>query len=167
MMDHADYWLAVDLARKALRDIPEDQRGAVMCEAATAFSGPDAIEHLSKVRASVSLRMQELIDEKFPLHETAEAYGDVPAVHARATAGRDERQPTGFFDLSAARQQASIRRQHRANSARQEVDAINRLTMSLDRFRRDLCFCLTDRVLGDAFDKGVCADDMGGQHDLK
>ena len=85
-MDHACYWLAVDIARKGLRDIPEDQRAAVMCEAVASFEGPDAIERLSKLRAAVSLRMQELIDAKFPLHETAQVYGDVPAVHARILA---------------------------------------------------------------------------------
>ncbi len=103
-MDHAYYWLAVDIARKALRDITEDQRAAVMAESAACFDGPDAIETLSKLRAAVSLRMQQLIDEKFPLHETAQVYGDVPAVHARATTRRGERRPRNFFDLSGYRE---------------------------------------------------------------
>ena len=87
-MDHAGYWLAVDIARKGLRDIPEDQRAAVMCEAVASFDGPDAIERLSKARAAISLRMQELIDEKFPLYEVSAVYGEHAAVRARVASAR-------------------------------------------------------------------------------
>ena len=75
-----------ELARSALNDMPDGARAAFLAEMLTELRGPRAIEQLSKARAAVSLRMQELIDAKFPLHETAQVYGDVPAVHARILA---------------------------------------------------------------------------------
>ncbi|WP_353429454.1 hypothetical protein [Paracoccus denitrificans] len=55
-----------EIARSALGDMPEGKRAAFLAELLTELRGPQAIDHLSKVRLAVSLRMQELIDEKFP-----------------------------------------------------------------------------------------------------
>ncbi len=77
-----------ELARSALNDMPDGARAAFLAEMLTELRGPQAIEQLSKARAAVSLRMQELIDEKFPLHELAEVYGAPAAVHARVVRGR-------------------------------------------------------------------------------
>ncbi|QFQ88235.1 hypothetical protein F8A10_12005 [Paracoccus kondratievae] len=62
-----------EIARSALNDMLEDKRAAFLAEMLTELRGPQAIEHLSTVRAAVSLRMQELIDEKFPLDGVAAA----------------------------------------------------------------------------------------------
>ncbi len=77
------------IARLAITEMSEADRAGLIAEYLVEFSGPDAIANLSRVRAAIGHRMQELIDEKFPLHETAQVYGDLPAVHARATAGVD------------------------------------------------------------------------------
>lgn len=80
-----------EIARSALNDMSEDRRAAFMAEVLVEMRGPHAIDLLSKVRAVVSLRMQELIDEKFPLHEMAAVYGDQDAVRARiSSVGRGE-----------------------------------------------------------------------------
>lgn len=79
-------FLAARAARSALRDLPEGQRAALMAEMLAEMAGPHALDHLSKVRLAVSLRMQEMIDEKFPLHEMAAVYGDQDAVRARISA---------------------------------------------------------------------------------
>lgn len=80
--DHAE------LARAALNDMPDGARAAFLAEMLTELRGPQAIEQLSKARAAVSLRMQELIDEWYPLHELAGLYGAPAAVHARVVRGR-------------------------------------------------------------------------------
>lgn len=98
--DHAE------IARSALNDMPEGARAAAMAEMLTELRGPQAIDHLSKVRAAVSLRMQELIDEKFPLHEMAAVYGEPAAVRVRMMAGVDlapGADETGVWTRSAPR----------------------------------------------------------------
>ncbi|MFT4013004.1 MAG: hypothetical protein QM682_06300 [Paracoccus sp. (in: a-proteobacteria)] len=82
MMPHSRFDLA-EIARSALNDMPEGKRAAFMTEILTELRGPHARDHLSNVRAAVSLRMQEIIDEKFPLHEVVAVYGDQDAVRAR------------------------------------------------------------------------------------
>lgn len=77
-----------EIARSALNDMPEGKRAAFLAEMLTELRGPQAIDLLSKARAAISQRMQELIDEKFPLHELAEAYGAPAAVRARMAEGR-------------------------------------------------------------------------------
>lgn len=77
-----------ELARSALNDMPDGARAAFLAEMLTELRGPQAIEQLSKARAAVSLRMQELIDEWYPLHELAGLYGAPAAVHARVVRGR-------------------------------------------------------------------------------
>lgn len=77
-----------ELARSVLNDMPEGERAAFLAEMLTELRGPQAIEQLSKARATVSLRMQELIDEKFPLSELVEVYGAPAAVHARVVGRR-------------------------------------------------------------------------------
>lgn len=72
-----------DLARGVLNDLPDLDRATLMAEMLTEMRGPRALELLSQVRASVSLRMQEIIDERYPLHELSEVYGGPAAVHAR------------------------------------------------------------------------------------
>lgn len=72
-----------EIARSALNDLTEDKRAAFFAEMLVELRGPHAIDLLSKVRTVLSLRMQELIDEKFPLHEMAAIYGDQDAVRAR------------------------------------------------------------------------------------
>lgn len=71
-----------EIARSALGDMPEGKRAAFLAEMLTEIRGPDALDHLSKVRAAVSLRMQELIDVRYLLHELAELDRDPSAVHA-------------------------------------------------------------------------------------
>lgn len=117
MMPNSRFDLA-EIARSALNDMPDSKRAAFLAEILTELRGPQAIEHLSQARAAVSLRMQELIDEKFPLHELAEVYGDVPVVRARTIAARNPKPKESLFDLTAARRQASIDRQRRVNAAR-------------------------------------------------
>ncbi len=159
-----------EIARSALNDMPEDKRAAFMAEMLTEFRGPRAIEHLSKVRAVVSLRMQEMIDGKFPLHEMAAVYGDPDAVRARISAAQPMR--VGFFDLAGARRHASILRNRRlvergANGSDQEVNGLPDRPVATEQCGHSLGFCKTDGVLSNALDKGVCTDDVGGQHDLK
>lgn len=72
-----------DLARTVLTEMSERDRVALMAEMAAALSGPRALDLLSQLRATASLRMQEIIDERYPLHELAEACGDAQAVHVR------------------------------------------------------------------------------------
>lgn len=55
-----------EIARSALGDMPEGKRAAFLAEMLIELRGPHALDHLSKVRAAVGLRIQELIDEKFP-----------------------------------------------------------------------------------------------------
>ena len=74
-----------DLARTVLTEMSERDRVALMAEIAAALSGPRALDLLSQLRATASLRMQEIIDERYPLHELAEVYGDAAAVRARTT----------------------------------------------------------------------------------
>lgn len=85
-MPEATYDLR-EIARSALGDMPEGKRAAFLAEMLTEIRGPQALDHLSKARAAVSLRMQELIDARYPLFELAEVYGDPAAVHARVFAG--------------------------------------------------------------------------------
>ncbi|MFV0409852.1 MAG: hypothetical protein ACK5LJ_09215 [Paracoccus sp. (in: a-proteobacteria)] len=108
------------ISRLAITQMSEADRAGLIAEYLIEFSGPDAIGCLSRLRTTINYRIQQLIDEKFPLRETAEAYGDVPAVHARATAGRDERQPRAFFDTAAMRGKA------RALRARRREDNLER-----------------------------------------
>lgn len=77
-----------EIARSALGDMPEGKRAAFLAEILTEMRGPHALDHLSKVRAAVSLRMQEMINENFPLHETAAVYGGHDAVRARIASVR-------------------------------------------------------------------------------
>ena len=77
-----------ELARAALNDMPEGPRAAFMAEMLAELRGPQAVEHLSKVRAAISLRVQELIDERFPLYELAETFGPILAVHGRMVEAR-------------------------------------------------------------------------------
>lgn len=71
------------ISRLAITQMSEADRAGLIAEYLIEFSGPDAIGCLSRVRTTINYRIQQLIDAKFPLRETAEAYGDVPAVHAR------------------------------------------------------------------------------------
>lgn len=83
-----------DLARSVLTEMSDRDRVALMVEMAAALSGPRALDLLSQLRATASLRMQEIIDERYPLHELAEVYGDAQAVNARVTllaAAKDQR----------------------------------------------------------------------------
>lgn len=75
-----------EIARMALNGLPDGARAQLLGELLIEDDGPRALERLSSLRAIISLRMQELIDEKFPLHELAEVYGDAAAVRARACA---------------------------------------------------------------------------------
>lgn len=77
-----------EIARSALSDMPEASRAALLAEILTELRGPQALDHLSKARAAISLRMQELIDEKFPLYEVSAVYGEHAAVRARVASAR-------------------------------------------------------------------------------
>lgn len=77
------------LARSVLDDMTDHDRAELMAEMLTELRGPRALELLSAVRASVSLRMQEIIDDRYPLHELAQVYGDPAAVHARLRIGAE------------------------------------------------------------------------------
>jgi len=56
-------WDAGEIARSALGELGPKHRAALMAELLCDMQGLEAIELLSKVRASISLRMQELIEE--------------------------------------------------------------------------------------------------------
>ena len=62
MMPNSRFDLA-EIARSALSDMPEASRAALLAEILTELRGPQALDHLSKARAAISLRMQELIDD--------------------------------------------------------------------------------------------------------
>lgn len=79
-----------EIARSALNDMPDPARAAFLAEILIELRGPRAIDLLSKVRAAVSLRMQELIDEKFPLDDLVAIYGSAAAVHARMACASGE-----------------------------------------------------------------------------
>lgn len=55
-------WDAGEIARSALGELGPKRRVALMAELLCEMHGLEAVELLSKVRAAVSLRMQELID---------------------------------------------------------------------------------------------------------
>lgn len=77
-----------EIARIALNNLPDAARTQAMGELLAEDDGPQALDRLSKLRAIISLRMQEMIDEKFPLHEMAAVYGDHDAVRARIASVR-------------------------------------------------------------------------------
>lgn len=72
-----------EIARSVLADLPEAQRAALMTELLVEMDGNRGLELLSTARAAISLRMQEIIDARYPLHELAEVYGKPAAVRAR------------------------------------------------------------------------------------
>lgn len=55
-----------EIARAVLNDLPQDQRLALMTDMMVEAGGARGLEQLSKARAAISLRMQEMIDDKFP-----------------------------------------------------------------------------------------------------
>ena len=81
-----------EIARAVLNDLPQADRVQLMTEMLVSLDGDRGLELLSKTRAAVSLRMQEIIDARWPLHDLAEVYGDAPAVHARLTCVNGGRQ---------------------------------------------------------------------------
>ncbi|WP_411836736.1 hypothetical protein [Paracoccus sp. ME4] len=84
-MMNADRLDLRDLARGVLTEMNDRDRVALMAEMLTELRGPRALDLLSVARASASLRMQEIIDARYPLHELAEVYGGPAAVRARVS----------------------------------------------------------------------------------
>lgn len=109
-----------EIARSALNDMPDPARAAFLAEILIELRGPRAIDLLSKVRAAVSLRMQELIDEKFPLHELAAVYGDPKSALARISAAQP--MPVGFFDPDGTKHPVSARRGRQIQKAGPNVE---------------------------------------------
>lgn len=80
-----------EIARAVLNDLPEDQRAALMTELLVELGGARGLELLSEARTAIKLRMQEIIDARYPLHELAEVYGKPAAVQARMVGVRRSR----------------------------------------------------------------------------
>lgn len=80
-----------EIARAVLNDLPQADRVALMTEMLVELHGNRGLELLSKARAAISLRMQEIIDAQYPLHELASVYGEPAAVQARMVCVRGRR----------------------------------------------------------------------------
>lgn len=113
-----------EVARIALNSLPDAARAQVLGELLAEDDGPRALDRLSRLRAIISLRMQELIDGKFPLHALAEIYAGPAVVQARFGAAQPSRM--GFFDPEGAKDLAASGRRRnvedRTNSLEQVVD---------------------------------------------
>ena len=81
-----------DIIRSAAADLPPYKRAIVLTDVLIELDGARGIELLSKARAAISLRMQELIDERVG----ASVIEAAPRV--------------GFFDLESAKRLAGGRR---------------------------------------------------------
>lgn len=56
-----------EIARAVLNDLPQDQRLALMTEMMVEASGAAGLHQLSKARAAIGDRMQQLIEDRFPV----------------------------------------------------------------------------------------------------
>lgn len=81
-----------EIARAVLNDLPQADRVQLMTEMLMELDDNRGLEQLSKARAAISLRIGEMIDARYPLHELAEVYGGTAVVRARlacVTGGRE------------------------------------------------------------------------------
>jgi hypothetical protein len=72
-----------EIARFTLQTLDGSSRAAMLGELLAAEAGDQALERLSKLRAVISLRMQELINEKYPLDAMIQAYPPAEVLQAR------------------------------------------------------------------------------------
>lgn len=75
-----------EIARAALGDMPPNARADLLTEMLVEISGDDALHLMAHARNIVTLRIEQLVDERYPLHDLTEAHGDIAAIRVRSSA---------------------------------------------------------------------------------
>ncbi|RJE87106.1 hypothetical protein [Paracoccus onubensis] len=103
-----------EIARAALGDMPPKVRADLLTEMLVEINGDDALHLMAHARNIVTLRIEQLIDERYPL-DSAEI-GNIRSVHRRFHAvncAGDPCECLGFFDLEGAKKSAVLIRERR------------------------------------------------------